>query len=193
MGSEPEKKESTFLKDIIFIVLVTAFIVLPIRIFIAQPFVVSGESMSPTFENGDYLIVDQLSYRIENPERYDVIIFRYPNDTKKFFIKRIIGLPGEKINATNGKIAVETKDNKEKLELNESYVKNKSVNGTFSTQLNDGEYFVMGDNRTASLDSRIWGALDRNLIAGKALFRLLPFTKIGFMPGKHKDESKIIE
>ena len=95
----PEKssfKKSDFIWETVKFAIFALVIVLPIRIYIAQPFIVSGSSMDPTFDNGHYLIVDQLSYRFEKPKRGEVIIFKYPNDPSKFFIKRIIGLPGEK-------------------------------------------------------------------------------------------------
>lgn len=135
--------------------LIAVLIVVPIRFWIAQPFIVSGASMEPTFRNGDYLIVDELSYRFNEPQKNDVIIFRYPLDPSKYFIKRIEGLPGEKIE-NNGKEII----------------------------LKADEYFVMGDNRGASSDSRIWGPLKENFIVGRALIRLWPFNKLGVLPGQ---------
>ncbi len=181
-----EKKES-FFKEIIKFILLAAIIVLPIRFFVAQPFVVSGGSMDPTFANGQYIIVDQISYRFENPKRGDVIIFRYPLDTKKFFIKRIIGLPSETIEIRGGKVLVTDKEGKKSLSLEEPYIyaPNSTISiGSHNTiTLKDDEYFVMGDNRTESSDSRIWGPLKRSLIIGRPFIRLFPITKINFLPG----------
>lgn len=174
-------KTSTFLKELVTFAIVSLVIVIPIRLFIAQPFIVSGESMHPTFETGQYLIVDQLSYRLKSPIRGDVIIFHYPKNPSKFFIKRIIALPGEKIKIDGTKIMITTNNNEEII-LEEDYV-TMNRESQLETQLKDDEYFVMGDNRLASLDSRVWGALNEDLIVGRAYLRLLPFNKIGFLPG----------
>jgi signal peptidase I len=98
MDSTLRKTRKEIARDLwetIKFIILAAIIVIPIRLFVFQPFIVSGESMYPTFHNGDYLIVDELSYRFHEPRRGDVIVFRYPNDPKRFFIKRVIGLPGE--------------------------------------------------------------------------------------------------
>src|ERR1700733_7273068 len=95
--SMPQQKSENFFTELLKFTAIAAVIILPIRFFVAQPFIVSGESMSPTFENGQYLIVDELSYHFEAPQRGDVIVFRYPKDPSQFFIKRIIGLPGETV------------------------------------------------------------------------------------------------
>jgi signal peptidase I len=138
--------------------LIAVLIVVPIRLWIAQPFIVNGASMEPTFENGDYLIVDELSYNVRKPEKNEVIIFHYPLDPSKYFIKRVEGLPGEKI-TINGKEIV----------------------------LGEDSYYVLGDNRGASSDSRIWGPVKEDLIVGRALIRLWPFNKITVMPGQDYD------
>ena len=168
-------------KEVFKFALVALLIVVPIRIFIAQPFLVNGSSMTPTFETGDYLIIDEISYRFNEPERGEVIILKFPEDKSKFFIKRIIGLPGERVRIENGKVFVSRNDSEE-IQIIEEYVLNKSF-GNFDSTLAEDEYFVMGDNRTASLDSRSWGLLSKNLIKGRAFLRLLPITKIGIFPG----------
>jgi signal peptidase I len=170
-----------FVKEIIGFGLLATAIVLPIRMFIAQPFIVNGESMYPTFKTGDYLIVDQLSYHLGDPKRGDVIIFKYPNDPSKFFIKRLIGLPNETVEIDGNKVTVTTVNN-ERIELPEDYVKLERENFQ-TTTLKEKEYFVMGDNRLASLDSRSWGPLSEEFIKGKALFRLLPINSAEVMPG----------
>ncbi|MEK7558474.1 MAG: signal peptidase I [Patescibacteria group bacterium] len=174
--------EKHWFRETLELVILALVIVLPIRLFIVNPFIVSGASMVPTFHNGEYLIVDQISYRFNAPERGDVIIFRYPKDTSKFFIKRIVGLPGEKVEIKNGIVSVERADEKKFTALTENYIKNKSSdNGNYT--LGEGEYFVMGDNRISSSDSRVWGALDRKLIVGRALLRLFPMTEASIFPG----------
>lgn len=162
-------------------------IVVPIRLFIAEPFVVSGGSMSPTFENGNYLIVDKVSYKLSSPKRNDVIVFRYPNDKKKFFIKRIIGLPNETVDIEGNIVTIVNEDHKSGFKLDEPYVRNIASN-TLHFVLKNDEYFVMGDNRSGSSDSRYWGAVNKNLISGKAFLRLLPVKKLDILPGAYKQK-----
>ena len=173
--------------DLIKFAIIALVIVIPIRMFVAQPFVVSGESMFPTFHDGEYLIVDEFSYITGDPKRGDVIVFRYPGDTKRFFIKRIIGMPNEEIIINDGKIVIINQENKDDLTLDEPYVKeNFNTSSTFKTK--DKEYFVMGDNRNKSSDSRTWGMLPNKLIVGRAFIRLLPFKEISYLPGSHEQK-----
>lgn len=188
-GQKPEQRKNiweSFLELAKFAI-IAIVLVLPIRMFIAQPFIVSGSSMFPTFIDGEYLIVDEISYRLSDPQRDDVIVFRYPNDTKKFFIKRIIGLPNETIDIKGSTITITNKENPKGFILHEPYVKNISENITHFELKND-EYFVMGDNRNASSDSRSWGALPKKLMIGKAFLRLFPLTRIDAFPGDYKQE-----
>ncbi|MCE9585069.1 signal peptidase I [Candidatus Nomurabacteria bacterium] len=164
--------------------LIAIAIVIPIRIFIAQPFVVSGSSMFPTFHDGQYLIVDEISFYLNNPKRDDVVIFRYPNDTKKFFIKRVIGLPNETVNISGNEVTIINKEHPEGFKLDQPFVENKS-NDDIHAELGNDEYFVMGDNRTGSYDSRAWGPVPRHLMIGRAFLRLLPINKINILPGKY--------
>ena len=181
---ESNKKEFW---DLFRFAIIAILIVIPIRIFIAQPFIVSGLSMYPTFDNAQYLVVDELSYRFENPQRDDVIVFRYPLDTTKFFIKRIIGLPGETVDIKNGdQITITNAAHPQGFLLSEPFVQNESTTGDTHIVLTNNEYFVMGDNRTASSDSRYWGPVPKNLIIGRVFLRLLPFTKAGIWPGNYK-------
>ncbi|MEK7208705.1 MAG: signal peptidase I [Patescibacteria group bacterium] len=148
-----EKTSRSSWWEIIRFVLITLIIVVPIRAYVAQPFIVSGLSMVPSFDNGEYLIVDELSYLLREPRRDEVIIFRYPKDPSKFFIKRIINLPGETVTI-----------------------------GAETYELKAGEYFVLGDNRSMSLDSRVWGPVPKNLIKGRAFLRLFPFNRLAYLP-----------
>lgn len=179
----PSQKKTSGIWETIKFAIVAFVIVWPIRAFVAQPFIVSGSSMVPTFENSQYLIVDQISYRFEEPKRGDVVVFRYPNDTSKFFIKRIIGLPGETISIDGSKVSIITKDG-ENITLDEPYVENESKN-SIKIETGQTEYFVMGDNRAASSDSRYWGNLDEHYLVGKAFIRLLPFDTFGVNPGHY--------
>jgi signal peptidase I len=169
-------------KEIATFVLLAVLIVLPIRLFLAQPFVVQGESMHPTFENGDYLIVDEVSYRFKDPKRGDVVVFRYPSNPSVFYIKRIVGLPNESVSINRGKVTV-TKTDGTKLTLDESYVVSEDATYSTNTHLGAGEYFVLGDNRPNSSDSRVWGALPEKDIVGRPFVRLLPPSVVGVFPG----------
>jgi signal peptidase I len=184
------EKEKTFkesLWELVRFIVIALIIVVPIRLFIIEPFVVSGSSMFPTFKNADYLIVDKLSYEIGNPKRNDVVIFRYPNDQTKFFIKRVIGLPGETIDIKGSEITITNKTHQEGFKLDEPYVENKSTD-QLHFELKDDEYYVMGDNRTASSDSRFWGPVKKRLLVGKAFLRLLPIKNINILPGNYKQQ-----
>ncbi len=170
--------------EILQFALIALIIVVPIRTFIAQPFIVSGASMEDTFHSGEYLIVDQASYYFSKPERGDVIIFKYPRDTSKFFIKRIIALPGDTIKIENGKVTLYTDEYESGIVLEEPYVKSMEASVNIEETLEDGEYFVMGDNRDQSSDSRIWGTLQEEHIVGRALVRLFPLHELNVFPGK---------
>lgn len=174
--------KENFFVEVLKFSLLTLLIVLPFRMYIAKPFIVDGASMSPTFETGHYLIVDEISYRIEDPQRGEVIIFKYPKDPSRFFIKRIIGLPNETVEIKNGKVTIYNINKPEGLILKESYVEKGSLENT-RFELGENEYFVMGDNRGNSSDSRFWGALPKDMIVGKAFLRLLPINKIDVLPG----------
>ncbi len=184
---KPETAGAFFLEILKFTAM-AILIVAPIRFFIAQPFIVKGESMDPTFADGQYLIVDELTYRNHAPERGDVIVFKYPKDPKKYFIKRIIGLPNETVKIDAGKVSIVGQKTSDEISgeqpLDESYLKNLSYE-TITKKLGDNEYFAMGDNRSNSLDSRIWGPLPKEDIVGRVLVRLFPVSDAGLFPGKH--------
>lgn len=184
MNSEIPQKKENFFKEIIKFTVIVLIIVIPIRTYIAQPFIVDGPSMDPSFNTGQYLIVDQLTYNFTDPKRQDVIVFRYPNNPKVFFIKRIIGLPGETVSIDSGKVSIINKENPDGFLLTETYISsNHKSSDSLNKKLSDDEYFVMGDNRAESSDSRLWGALERRYVVGRALFRLFPITKISIFPG----------
>ncbi|MEI8327663.1 MAG: signal peptidase I [Candidatus Taylorbacteria bacterium] len=182
-------------KEWIQVIVIALIISLPIRFFIAEPFIVNGASMDPTFSTGQFLIVDRLSYRFENPARGDVIVFEYPNNPSIYYIKRIIGLPGETLTMKDGGITVTNPEdtvfstmNPKGLALDESYIDPiHRSHETMTTTLGATEYFVMGDNRLQSSDSRAWGNLDRSLIVGRPVIRLLPIPTISIWPGKENE------
>lgn len=170
------------LKDLFILALLIVVIVIPLRVFVISPFVVDGESMHPTFENLDYLIIDEISYRFEAPQRGDVIVFRYPLDPSVFYIKRIIGLPGETVSINHGNVSITEADGTA-LTLGESYISAEDATYNEKVTLSAGDYFVMGDNRPNSSDSRVWGPLPAKDIIGRVFLRLLPASRAGFFPG----------
>ena len=171
------------LKDLFILALLIVVIVIPLRLFVISPFVVDGESMHPTFENLDYLIIDEISYRFESPQRGDVIVFRYPLDPSIFYIKRIIGLPGETVAINHGVVSI-TEPDGDSFTLNEPYISAEDATYSETVTLSPDDYFVMGDNRPNSSDSRVWGPLPAKEIVGRVLLRLLPLSRAGFFPGK---------
>lgn len=184
-GKKPDEKKPTLLQvvwETVRYAAIAAIIIIPIRTFIAQPFVVSGNSMFPTFHNGEYLIVDETTKYLGEYHRGDVVILRYPNDPSKYFIKRVIGLPGETVTIQNGVVSITSATQTTPLVLSEPYVKNAKFDSSTRT-LSDTEYFVMGDNRAQSSDSRVWGPVPESLMDGKALVRLLPISATALHPG----------
>jgi len=187
---KPERKENP-IAEIVRFSLIALIIVLPIRLFVAQPFIVSGASMEDTFETGEYLIVDQLTYHFEEPSRGDVIVFRYPKDPSKFFIKRIIGLPGDTLEIRDSDVIITNEAHPEGVKLDETYIEDMRPSNLTET-LGEGEYFVMGDNRNASSDSRAWGVLQRENIVGRAFLRLFPLNTIAAFPGAYDIDAHLM-
>jgi len=182
----PEVHEEHPFWEIIRFSIIALIIVIPIRMFIAQPFIVSGASMQETFQSGEYLIVDQVTYHFSSPQRGDVVIFRYPRDPSKFFIKRVIAVPGDSISITNNVVTIKNEQNKQGFILDEPYISSMNVNTDVNQTLGEREYFVMGDNRDFSSDSRAWGVLQEERIIGRALFRLFPPPSFSYLPGAIK-------
>jgi len=156
-----------FLWDSGKVLIISLAIIVPIRAYIFQPFFVRGASMEPNFSNGEYLIIDELSYRLRDPLRNEVIVFRFPNDPSQYYIKRIIGLPGETVEVRGGGVYIK-EGNDEPVLLDESFLPEETkTSGEVSLTLGPGEYFALGDNRSFSSDSRRWGGLRRELIIGR--------------------------
>lgn len=164
------KKFLSFIFETAKVIVIALAIVVPIRYFLFQPFVVDGESMRPSFESGDYLIVDQISYRFREPERGEVIVFRSPSNYSQRLIKRIIGLPGEQVEVNEGEVKIEG------VLLEEDYLIELNTEGEIEILLGRDEYFVMGDNRNFSYDSRRFGLVEERSITGRVVLRLFPFS-----------------
>jgi len=163
-----------FIYDVFKTVTTVLGVAFLIRFFLIQPFYVSGQSMEPNFENNQYIIVDQVSYRFREPARGDVIVFKYPRNITFSFIKRVIGLPGETVIVDNGSVTIYNDEHPNGVVLEEDYLTSRTPMQANVTLKSD-EYFVMGDNRPNSSDSRNWGALPKHLIVGKVWVVLYPF------------------
>ena len=168
----------SFLLEISKIVIIALVIVLPIRYFLFQPFIVRGASMEPSFYSGDYLIIDEFSYRFSNPERGEVIVFKNPKNLSQKFIKRIIGLPEETIQINDGRVIIFQDDETQVLDESSYISEFIETPGDITISLAENEYFVLGDNRFASSDSRRWGVLPRKNIIGIVFFRAWPFSAL---------------
>lgn len=162
--------------EVILIAVVTVFFV---RTFLMQPFLVSGASMEPNFSTGNYLLIDEVTYRLRVPERGEVVVFKYPNDPSVYYIKRIIGLPGERIIVKNGEIKIINKEYPDGIKMDEIYLDtNLRTLGDIDSILDGDDYFVMGDNRSFSYDSRSWGSLPKDNIVGIVRLRLFPINSV---------------
>ena len=167
-----------FIWEILKIVIIALLIVVPIRYFLFQPFFVKGQSMEPNFENGDYLIIDEISYRLGSPQRGEVVVFKYPQNPSQRYIKRIVGLPGETVEIEDGKVIIFNQVGSQILDESDYLPASCQTPGDARVSLNEDEYFVLGDNRASSADSRSWGPLPKENIIGRVLFRAWPFTTL---------------
>lgn len=166
------KKFALFIFESLKVILISLAIILPIRYFLVQPFIVKGASMEPNFHDREYLIINEIEYRFDDPARGEVVILKDPINPQIYFIKRVIGLPGEKVDVKKGRVYINDQ------ELAEVYIENFGAETYDSVKLGDSQYFVMGDNRTNSFDSRSFGPIERKSIIGKAWFRGWPWDKI---------------
>jgi len=193
MGDDPEidntEKETTwlgkiglFFLELVKIIVLAALTIVFVRYFLFKPFYVKGESMSPTFYENEYLIVDELSYRLRDPKRGEVIVFRSPTSPEDFYLKRVIGLPGERVRVENGNVTVCQVECKV---LTESYLNGIKTDGDVAFTLGDDQYLVMGDNRGASYDSRRFGPISKESIQGRTILRGWPLTRISYFGKSH--------
>jgi signal peptidase I len=182
------KKFLLFIWEIAKVVAISLAIILPVRYYLIQPFYVKGASMEPTFHDHEYLIIDEISYRLTPPARGQVIVFRYPRDPQEYFIKRVIGLPGEEVQIKDGRVIIFNGRHPDGLVINEDYLPADLATYDQSEArlaLGPDEYFVLGDNRGASKDSRNFGPVNDNFITGKVLFRGWPLDKITVFDQKY--------
>lgn len=182
---EHDERPSSLLAWIVGIVIIVKLV----QALLVQPFIVDGGSMLPTFHDKEFLLVDKFSYRINEPKRGDVAIFKlYENNNPysgKHLVKRIIGLPGERIVIQDGVTRIFTTEHPDGFELDESYVVYRDLTKNTDIRLGENQYFMMGDNRAYSYDSRSWGALDGKHLKGQVLFRVYPFSTAAYEPGQH--------
>ncbi len=167
-----------FVWDFFKVFLIALLIIVPIRFYLFQPFIVNGKSMQPNFHDGEYLIIDEISYRFNQPKRGDVAVIRAPGDSNEYFIKRIIGLPNETVDISGGRVTIKNETNPEGFILDESYLsKNTATFGNLRVTLDSEHYYVLGDNRIASSDSRSFGPVSRDAIVGRVFLRAFPVQK----------------
>jgi signal peptidase I len=186
--SETQQKVNTWkteLWDLLKTILIFAVVYFVVKTYIAQPFLVKGRSMEQTFSDGDYLIVDELSYRFRDPQRFEVVVFHtefIPGGAQReYYIKRVIGLPGDRVVIKDGKVIIYERNTDVLTELDEAYITDgiKTLSPEpIDVILEANKYFVLGDNRGNSSDSRYWGVLDKSYIVGKPVVRLFPFDAI---------------
>ena len=168
-----------FLLELVKVAVLAGITIAFVRYFLFKPFYVKGASMEPNFFDKEYLIIDELSYRLRPPQRGEVIVFKYPENPKEFFLKRIIGLPGEGVKVSDGKVTIYNKEHPEGVVLNEPYLPKDllTAGDRPRVQLNGSQYFVLGDNRSNSFDSRRFGAINKDLVIGRVFFRGWPFNR----------------
>ncbi len=188
LAEEGDQKHplALFFKELFKVLIIGAFAVVAIRYFIFKPFVVSGTSMVPTYLDKEYLIIDELSFHLGQPHRGQVIVMHYHGDVdKEYFLKRIIGLPGEHLIIRGGRIRIFNSQHPDGEYLDESAYLGPTVltDGDIDVTLSSDEYYVMGDNRGASFDSRRFGPVKRVDLVGRALFRGFPLDRISYLAG----------
>lgn len=167
-----------FFLELVQVVAISLAIIIPVRYFLVQPFYVKGASMEPNFFDHEYLIIDELSYRFHQPQRGDIVVFHYPNDPKNYFIKRVIGLPGETVEIADGKVKIYNDKYPNGIVLDEhSYLDDIYTAQTRRETLKADEYFVLGDNRPSSLDSRYFGPISMKVVVGRVWVRGWPLDR----------------
>jgi signal peptidase I len=181
MSTNHVRKFFASLLEVLEIAVIAVAAVFIVRTFLVQPFLVSGTSMHPTFESGDYVLTDELTYHFRPPERGEVVVFHDPLDWSTYFIKRVIGLPGERVVIKNDTITIYNAANPQGFVLDETYLpKGTITSGDYDITLSSSSYIMLGDNRPSSYDSRSWGPLPAKNIVGLVRFRLWPLQSIQY-------------
>ncbi|MCK5415967.1 signal peptidase I [Candidatus Parcubacteria bacterium] len=177
------KKFLIFVLELVKIVVISLVIIIPVRYFLIQPFYVKGASMEPNFFDHEYLIINEISYRFNEKERGDIVVFRYPRNPQEYFIKRLIALPGEEIKIDDGKVIIYNKENPDGFILEESYLGEGIITNAVNNdrvKIDEDEIFVLGDNRLHSKDSRVFGPVNKSFVIGKVMLRGWPFNRAKF-------------
>lgn len=169
-------KIASFFLELIKIALLAGLTIGLVRYFLFKPFYVKGQSMEPNFYEHDYLIIDEVSYRLRAPERGEIIVFRSPVN-EDYYLKRVVGLPGERVKIEDNKVVIFNSENPQGLVVNETYLTESTI-GAVNVTLDSDQYFVLGDNRDASYDSRRFGPIERKAIVGKVWLRGWPFSRL---------------
>lgn len=184
--ANPSREFLFFMLDLIKTGIIVFVIAFCLRYFVIQPFIVDGESMMPNYLNNEYLLAEKVSYLLGQPHRGDVVVFRYPENPSVSYIKRVIALPGERVLIKDNKVTIFNSDNSSGFVLDESdYLATGTMTLPNSNKdylektIGDNEFFVMGDNRQHSSDSREWGVLPKSNIIGRSWLTLLPTNKFG--------------
>jgi signal peptidase I len=167
------------LLEVLEVAVIAVVAVFVIRSYLVQPFLVSGASMSPTFMNGDYVLVDELTYHVRAPTRGEVVVFHDPQDYSTYFIKRVVGLPGERVVIKNNTVTVYNAAHPNGFALDETYLPSGTdTSGNYDFTLSSSTYLALGDNREFSYDSRMWGPLPAGNIVGLVRVRLWPLNDL---------------
>ncbi len=182
----PRAGIARFFLELVQVLAISLVIIIPIRYFLIQPFYVRGASMEPNFFDHEYLIIDEISYRFREPTRGEIVVFKYPVDPSQYFIKRVIGTPGDTVEIANGKIKIYNTEHPNGIALDEtSYLDQDKTTPDRTVTLKENQYFLMGDNRSASLDSRIFGPVDRSYLVGRVAVRGYPIDRWKLFEAPH--------
>lgn len=168
-----------FVMETLKVVFLSLAIIIPVRYFLIQPFYVKGASMEPSYLDHEYLIIDEISYRFREPRRGEVIVFHPPNNERQYYIKRVVGIPGDRVRVTGGQVFLYNAGHQEGIRVEEPFLASGTQTfGEVDTVLKQDQYFVLGDHREASLDSRVFGPVSRSEIVGRTWVRGWPLNRM---------------
>ena len=174
MASTPEVKEKPLWREVLEVVVIAVVLALVIRFFVVEPFYIPSESMLPTLEVNDRIIVSKVNYYFTSPERGEILVFKYPLDLSQNFVKRLIAVGGETVELKNSVLYINGEA------VPEDYLPPDLRYSNFGpVEVPEGHFFMMGDNRNSSSDSRTWGYVDEELLIGRAMLIIWPFDRFG--------------